>query len=55
MSSSGTPVQERQGFPRKSSVEGDKDDEGPGTSPVQENAERPVTVQSEKRMLRGVL
>jgi len=29
----GSPVQKRQGFPRRSSVEDHKDDKGPGASP----------------------
>ena len=37
--------QKRQESPRRSPVEGHKDDKGPGASPVQGKAERPRAVQ----------
>lgn len=41
-----SPVQDRQGSPRESPVEGHKDGEGPGVSPVWGTAEGPGAVQS---------
>ena len=42
----GSLVQEKQGATGMSPVEGHKDDEGPGASPIREKAERPGAVQS---------
>ena len=55
MSSSGIPVQKRQGSSRRNPAEGHKDDKGSGASPVRGKAEQPGSVHLGKRRLRGSL